>query len=144
MLTLVAVIAIICEALLRPSAAWFVVIAAASQCCVIFAVLAAIYGSGSVRAFWLGFAIASLGQLGMEKLAKDERIPSRQIDTLVLEAIHPGTPTLPGNPPGFPGNAASRSWFSLTAFWIWPLLFGFAGGLVARRLYAARQGQGHR
>jgi CHASE2 domain-containing sensor protein len=73
MLTLVAVIAIICEALIRPSAMWFVVIATASLGCIMFAVLAAVYGSGLVRAFWLGFAIASLGQLGMEKLANSRR-----------------------------------------------------------------------
>lgn len=143
-LTLVAVIAIICEALIRPTTTWFVVIATASLACIMFAVLAAIYGSGLVRAFWLGFAIASLGQLGIEKLANSRRMPTEQVTDYLDKVIHPELVEDPEDPFGEAVDVAERRSFELAAFWIWPSLFGFAGGLVARRLYAARQGQGHR
>ncbi|HEV3007299.1 MAG TPA: hypothetical protein VGX78_22705 [Pirellulales bacterium] len=62
----VAVVAVACAALARPSQLWLVVVSALSQASLFYAVLAAAYGRNARRAFWFGFAVVGWGYVVLE------------------------------------------------------------------------------
>jgi hypothetical protein len=52
----VAVVAVACAALARPSQLWLAVVSASSLASLFYALLATAYGRNARRAFWVGFA----------------------------------------------------------------------------------------
>jgi hypothetical protein len=62
----VAVVAVGCAALARPSQLWLAVVSAASLASLFYAVLAAAYGWNARRAFWVGFAVVGWGYVVLE------------------------------------------------------------------------------
>jgi len=62
----VAVVAVGCAALAKPSQLWLVVVSALSLASLFYAVLAAAYGRNAKRAFWLGFAVVGWGYVTLE------------------------------------------------------------------------------
>jgi hypothetical protein len=63
----VAVVAVVCAALARPSQLWLVVVSASALAALFYAVLAATYGRNARRAFWVGFAVVGWGYVAMER-----------------------------------------------------------------------------
>jgi len=206
----VAVVAVACAALARPSQLWLVVVSASSLGSLFYAVLAAAYGRNARRAFWLGFAVVGWGYVALEWKEASSIAPTEFI-TNRLQAVVEGTtassppPIAYGNwststpvvtaPPGpndayaaepvpvesdaesiiVPSDPAvgagpttndgsivpssglfgysttssyvvytqSLTDLDMTAFgqiatWLWSILLGSAGGLVALRLYHRR------
>jgi hypothetical protein len=220
----VAVVAVACAALARPSQLWLVVVSASSLGCLFYAVLAAAYGRNARRAFWLGFAVVGWGYVAVEVdnnsfIAPTELVTNRlqsiifgptaspagryptsywspvyqttsantpvvtappgptdayaaerastgvQVESEVEPVIVPSDPgaslgpaTVDGSAPSsagsfgysttssYPINTPSLTEMDLEAFkqiaiWLWSPLLGFAGGLVALRLYYQRERQ---
>lgn len=157
----VAAVAIVCAALVKPTAAWAIAFQAAALGVLTFGLLAAlVYERGAARAFWIGFAVVGWGNLGLHRLQISEVSLTREISERLKDAIHPYPP--PNNPsdgqagaaekfiPGAPGYwrnsdpatepvLFARDAFSHLDVWIWPLLFGLTGGVVAQQLYLRRE-----
>jgi hypothetical protein len=205
----VAVVAVACAALARPSQLWLVVVSASSLGCLFYAVLAAAYGRNARRAFWLGFAVVGWGYVALEWKDASSVAPTEFLTNQLQASIHAKPPTVfymspvgeipqqrakkydpyavaPGDSeaetiivPSDPattsglttndGPAVSSSGtvsysttssyvvntpsltymdleeaFGQIAMWLWSILLGSAGGLVALRLYHRRERQdGH-
>ncbi|HVC98824.1 MAG TPA: hypothetical protein VND64_34485 [Pirellulales bacterium] len=194
----VAVVAVACAALARPSQLWLVVVSASSLGCLFYAVLAAAYGRNARRAFWLGYAAFAWGYVALQWANIPFFIPTGYVSGELRSVLYPaptssvqttagpyltpqsvaytaGEPTvteggtlLPGptenlqqwangyavTPGGSPyttsiyvTNPVQQSAtvdveaFGEIAKWLWSILLGFAGGLVARRLYHRRERQ---
>lgn len=159
----VAAVAIACAALAKPTAAWAMAFQAAALGVLTFALLAAlIYERSAARAFWIGFAVVGWGNLGMQWPIQAGFSLTFEVSEWLEDVIHPhpspstrSPPELPGNPVGIvdsdlysygrPMDPAAervieaRNAFSMLLYWIWPLLLGFVGGVVARQLYLGRQ-----
>jgi hypothetical protein len=136
-----------CAALARPTMLWVTIIQGVVFACLFFAVLAAIYGQRASRAFWVGFAVVGWGYMGAQQflLVDVAQRPTVLIAARLQDLIHPrdigdGTFTLTGGR----GQPLPVNWREIEAFlkiiaWLWPLLFGFIGGLVARYLCLRRE-----
>jgi hypothetical protein len=157
----VAAVSLACAALVKPNAIWAVTLQAASLGILTFALLAAlVYERSAARAFWIGFAVVGWGNLGLHRFQISEVSLTREISERLKDAIHPYPP--PNNPsagqpgaaekfnPGTPGYwrnsdpatepvLFARDAFSHLGVWIWPLLFGLTGGVVAQQLYLRRE-----
>lgn len=158
----VAAVAIVCAALVKPTESWVIAFQAVALGVLTFALLAAlVYERGAARAFWIGFAVVGWGNLGLHRFQISEVSLTREISERLIDAIHPYPPSDPepplegpvsptfdpyGDVPkavtatavGFDVHVA-RNNFQYLTFWIWPLLFGFAGGIVAQQMYARRE-----
>lgn len=176
----IAAVAIVCAALVKPTAAWAMAFQAAGLGILTFALLAAlVYERSAARAFWIGFAVVGWGHLGLHRFPLSEISLIDEISERLKDAIHPysaSDPELPLDPGAGlreegavssgldsygdvpkaitvteveAGRAASllvrfdvhvaRDNFQFLVFWIWPLLFGFVGGIVAQQMYARRE-----
>lgn len=137
MLAAVAAIAAVCAALARPTmlSAWGV--EALSFGMLVLAVLASlVYQRGSARAFWIGFAVVGWGKLGLEKLHMQYFTDwTIQVSYLLMDFVHPAQPLVPGPFAPSPANQSVRNFFYHSAFWLWPLILGIIGGVVAMQLY---------
>lgn len=157
----IAAVAIVCAALVKPTESWVMAFQAAALGVLTFALLAAlVYKRGAARAFWIGFAVVGWGDLGLHRLHSSEVSLTREISERLKDAIHPYPP--PNNPsagqpgaaqkfnPGTPGYwrnsdpatepvLFARDAFSHLGVWIWPLLLGFLGGIVAQQMYLRRE-----
>ncbi len=139
----VAAVAIVCAALVKPTFAWGMAFQAAALAVLTFAVLAALVSErGAARAFWIGFAVVGWGNLGLHRIQLSEISLTNRISDWLMDVIH-AYPSASPFPPS-PDSAAARIMFARDAFsylvvWIWPLLLGFVGGVVARQLYLRRE-----
>ena len=236
----VAIVAVGCAALARPSQLWLVVVSGASLAGLFYAVLAAVYGRNASRAFWVGVAVVGWGYVALEWAKIPFFVPTEFVTERLQAVLHapanlpaasyavattapsystwsttpPGAPVAvvtdgvtvyndygaatddtplglvpddtptsaalpdenavpaespplemaPGDAPpngyadvsansGYPvlvwspaapssANAVDLEAFGQIAKWLWSPLLGFAGGLVALRLYHRRERQG--
>ncbi|HEV7224892.1 MAG TPA: hypothetical protein VGN42_19465 [Pirellulales bacterium] len=126
-----------------------------------FAVLASIvYERGMARAFWIGVAVVGWGNLGWQTIHFSELSVTGEISERLMEAIHSEDPPVPPaagpsqaaattmnpydadpapSPPSSYDRANAKALFPYIAVWIWPLLLGFVGGMVAQQLYLRRE-----
>ena len=182
----VAAVAIVCAALVKPTAAWAIAFQAAALGVLTFALLAAlVYERSAARAFWIGFAVVGWGNPGLELFPLSELSISDEISEWLMDVIHPSLPPIAPPPPAYPvpalpvallnalaqaGTIApygeipdperaadvdpadpvppqpsaydtieARRVFPHLVAWIWPLLLGFVGGVVAQQLYLRRE-----
>jgi hypothetical protein len=141
MFGLVAIVALGCAALWKPTGLWVMVISATTVTSLFFATLAAIYQQQARRAFWVGFAVVGWGFFGVQQLPGSSALPMNRISEKLLQLVHPEqvppnlNPHVP-NPVARPvANADVTRSFAEIVNWLWPLVFGFIGGLFARHLY---------
>jgi hypothetical protein len=177
----VAVIAVACAALARPSQLWLVIVSASLLACLFYAVLAATYGRNARRAFWLGFAVVGWGFIVLEwknissvapiefvtnrlqsvilgptasSMGYSVSYPSPVYQTLPIDTPFVTAPPVPVNMPSVVYSTTSSyvvntpsltdldpEAFRQIAMWLWSPLLGFAGGLVALRLFHRRERQ---
>lgn len=139
----VAALAIVCAALVKPTFAWGMAFQATALAVLNFAVLAAlVYERGAARAFWIGFAVVGCGNLGLHRIQLSEISLTNRISDRLMDVIHAYPPGAAFPPPLDSAAArilAARSAFQYLVVWIWPLLLGFVGGVVARQLYLRRE-----
>ena len=141
MLSAVPVVAVTCAALFRPKEVWEIVISAVALACLIFAPLAAVYGRNAGRAFWLGFAVAGWVYIGLDRV-RPGALPTSLL-TARLKDLVIGPPILPSAEQEIAIDRALIH-FSETAYWLWCLILGLAGALVARQLHLRRERQSSR
>jgi hypothetical protein len=112
-----------------------------------YAVFASVYGRSAGRPFWLGFAVLSWGYLALEHVGKVERPPNLLVTQPLQNLILGPSPPLPANAvmsdvlssPAYQKHANVEKYFGIIAHWLWTLLLGFIGGLLARQLYLRRE-----
>jgi hypothetical protein len=88
----VAVVAIACAALARPSQLWLIVVSSSTLACLFYAILAAAYGRNARRAFWLGFAVVAWGYVALEWASAHGLpyfLPTNSLSSRLEAAIHP-------------------------------------------------------
>jgi len=161
----VAAVAIVCAALVKPTAVWVTAFQTAALGVLTFALLAAlVYERSAARAFWIGFAVVGWGNLGLQRSYYTEINIRDDVSEWLTDTLHPypsagvmepslnlepeALPTKPVGvelysyePPSDPARervVIARSAFSYLVVWIWSLLFGFVGGIVAQQMYARR------
>ncbi|HUY93042.1 MAG TPA: hypothetical protein VMV10_30210 [Pirellulales bacterium] len=161
----VAAVAIVCAALVKPTETWAMAFQATALGVLTFGLLAAlVYERSAARAFWIGFAVVGWGNLGLHRFPLSEIRLTHEISEWLMDAIHPFPPPSASPPPIDPSDEQpraekfdpyggvpdptpnptqlamiARDRFSYLVVWIWPLLLGFVGGVVAQQLFLRRE-----
>jgi hypothetical protein len=92
----VAVVAVACAALVRPSPFWLMVVSSATLALLFYAVLAAVYGRSTKRAFWTGFAVVAWGYVALEWAAAVGLpffMPTDSVTNRLESIVHAQAPT---------------------------------------------------
>src|SRR6516162_9634413 len=88
----VAVVAIACAALARPSQLWLIVVSSLTLACLFYAIPAAVYARNARRAFWIGFALSAWGYVALEWASVAGLpffLPTNTLSSRLEAVIHP-------------------------------------------------------
>jgi hypothetical protein len=149
-------VAVGCAALANPSKGWCACVTTSAFAFLLFAAVLAVYGRSANRAFWLGFVLCGGGYVYLQESFDDPPFAyiydvspdgPASIDTTTLATTWL-LEVLCERKLGFwPSEAKTadeqniRLRFLRIGQSLWALLFGLAGGLVARHLYLRRERQ---
>ncbi len=129
LLWFVVIVAITLAALVSPLGWWRTAFKATTLCCLFFAILAAIQRRGSRQSFWLGFAIVGWGYFALQQLPIESALPTTSLSWKIQEVVQPVKVVS-----GAVTNGNEIYACSEVVRWLWPMLLGFVGGIVARYL----------
>jgi hypothetical protein len=140
----VGVTAVVFAALASPNESWLMITKGLTLGCLFFSALAGIYGHRVGRAFWVGFAVVGWGYFVVQQeFEPPQDLPTGRISDRLQRLIHPDGPLIQlgdsHNPPIQPANWLKLLWFKMILTWLWPLVLGFVGGLIACHLYLRRE-----
>lgn len=130
----IAAIAAGCASLTNPSAPWCWIVTGAALGCLFFGLLAAVYGDGAARAYWVGFSLvgwAFTGLLWIEGNAHSLSWPLNISDLLEPLARTAFEPDIPPSAPYHRWQRIAKAWLILTV--------AFLSGSVARQLFLRRE-----
>jgi hypothetical protein len=139
----VAFVAVFCAALASHTRFWLGTIQAIVYVILVIATANGAYGSLNSRPFWLGFAVAGWGFLLANAMPGSQFLPTVTMTEKLQFAIQGDYLLSHGSEPIRTFRVARSDW-ELTqeiAQWLWSLVLGFIGGLVARHLYLRREHQ---
>jgi hypothetical protein len=139
-------VAVGCAALTTPTRVWSAAISVIAYLLLPYSVFSAVYGRSAGRPFWLGFTVLAWGYLALDHVGKAERPPNLLTTQHLQNLILGPPPPLPANAemvdvlssPAYQEYASAEKHFGIIAHWLWTLLLGFIGGLLARQLYLWR------
>lgn len=150
LLAAIAFIALGCAALAHASPLWEMVVASLGWCLILTAVLAGIFRRGGSQAFAIGFVVALAGYLLLVARFEHRELgnygSSRLATTAVLRHLHaavshraPYSEAQPANMVIGPVMDPLFVCFRAIGQWLWSIVFGLLGGLLARHFYTQRE-----
>jgi hypothetical protein len=141
LLAAIAFIALGCAALANASAFWEMVIVSLGWCLILTAVLAGIFRRGSSQAFAIGFVVVLVAYLLIDARFEYRDRGNRIATTAVLRHLHSAViREVPYEPqPTIMVIRPQWGYFRPIGQWLWSIVFGFVGGLLARHFHTRRE-----
>ena len=147
LLGIVAFVALGLGALFNANDVWTKLIFTASVLLLFTSVVGAVYSHGAARAFWLGFAVFGIGYF----LLYWDAVAGRAQELITHDAVmlaynyipKPSDVTDPKLHPTVQGQRSTLHYFNFRRIGhaLWTVMFGFAGGVIARWFHRRRQKQ---
>lgn len=136
LLWFVVVVAIASAAIASPLGWWNTAFKATTLCCLFFAILAAVHGRQTLQAFWFGFAVVGWSYFALEYIpVVAAALPTSSLSWKISAIVHPAKFAS-----GAITNLNEAQACGEVIRWLWPILLGIVGGLVAHSLRASRDG----